>query len=101
MSKEWKIMFVTVFVAYAVLMLSPAAMAITAPTSGSFAYDVYDIAINKIVKGPIGFVAGAASIVIGAVAAITGRVIAAVPAILGGAAIIKADTITTSLGALI
>ncbi len=81
-------------------VVSDPAFAITAPADG-FAYDIYDIAVNRILKGPIGFVAGAAAIVIGAVAAIQQKVMGAVPAILGGAALLKADAITASLGALI
>lgn len=85
---------------WAVMFLVPMAYAVTAPASGSFAYDVYDIAINKILKGPIGFVCGGAAIVLGAVNAIGGRIMTAVPCVLGGAAILKADAITESLGLL-
>ena len=77
-----------------------AAHAVTTPATGSFAYDVYDIAVNKMLKGPIGFVAGMAAMVFGAVAAIQQRVMAAVPAVLGGAMLLKADSILTTLGAL-
>ncbi len=80
---------------------SPALAITTAPATGSFAYDVYDIAINQILKGPIGFVCGASAIVIGAVCAIQQKIMSAVPAILGGAALMKADAITASLGALV
>ena len=79
----------------------PVAHAITAPASGSFAYSVYDVGVNDILKGPIGFVGGAAAIVYGAVAAIQGKVMAAVPAILGGAVMLKADSIVSSLGAIV
>ena len=77
------------------------ALALAAPGAGTFAYDIYDIAINSILKGPIGFVAGAAAIVFGSVIAIQGKILAAVPAILGGAALLKADSIVTTLGAII
>ena len=77
------------------------AFALAAPGAGTFAYDIYDIAINSILKGPIGFVAGAASIVFGAVIAIQGKILAAVPAVLGGAMLLKADSIVTTLGAVI
>lgn len=85
---------------WVVMFVVPSVYAVTAPSSGSFAYDVYDIAVNKILKGPIGFVGGAAAIVLGAVNAIGGRIFTAVPCILGGAALLKADTITESLGLL-
>ena len=97
MSKEVRLMLVFMAVAM-VLGLSGIASAITAPAAGSFAYDVYDIGVNKILKGPVGFVGGVAAIVIGAIAAIRAQIMLAIPAILGGAVILKADTITTSLG---
>ncbi len=84
-----------------ILMNIPAAHAVTAPTTGSFAYSVYDIGVNDILKGPIGFVGGVAAMVFGAVSAIQGRVLQAAPAILGGAAMLKADTIVSSLGAIV
>ncbi len=83
---------------WVVLFFAPMAMAISTPVAGSFAYDVYDIAVDKILKGPIGFVCGVAAMAYGAVSAIGGRVFQAVPAILGGAALLKADTIVSTLG---
>jgi len=79
----------------------PEVHAITAPAAGSFAYDVYDIGVNDILKGPIGFVGGVAAIVLGAIMAIQGKIMGAAPAILGGAAMLKADSIVSSLGAII
>ena len=79
----------------------PIAHAITAPTSGTFAYTVYDVGVEKILKGPIGFVGGIAAIVYGAVAAIQGKVMAAIPAVVGGAVMLESDSIVSSLGALV
>lgn len=76
------------------------AFAVTAPSNGGFAQDIYDIAVTKILKGPIGFVCGVAAIAFGAVAAIKSQIMASIPAVLGGAALLKADTIVTSLGAI-
>jgi len=86
-----------------VLMLSVVqiAQAINTPAANSFAYDLYDIGVNKIVKGPIGFVGGVVAMVAGAIAAIQARILLALPAILGGAALLKADSIVSSLGAII
>lgn len=84
-----------------VLLIAPLAHAIVAPAAGSFAYDVYDIGVNQILRGPIGFVGGVVAIVIGAVMAIQGEVMYSVPAILGGAVMLRADTVVTSLGAII
>ena len=100
MSKELRLMLVLMTAAL-VFGLSSMASAITAPVAGSFAYDVYDIGVNKILQGPIGFVGGVIAIVIGAIAAIRAQIMLAIPAILGGAVILKADTITASLGMII
>ena len=81
--------------------VAPDAFAITAPTDGSFAYDVYDIAINEILKGPVGFVCGVGAIAFGAFSAIRSQIFPAVSATLGGGALIKSDAIVTSLGMLI
>ena len=100
MRKEIRLMLVLMAAAF-VFGMSEMASAITAPVAGSFAYDVYDIGVNKILQGPIGFVGGVIAIVIGAIAAIRAQIMLAIPAILGGAVILKADTITTSLGMII
>ena len=97
MNKELRLMLALMTVAM-VFGFSSMASAITAPVAGSFAYDVYDIGVNKILQGPIGFVGGVMAIVIGAIAAIRAQIMLAIPAILGGAVILKADAITTSLG---
>jgi len=91
----------TILVCALAMALSPAAMAITSPATGSFAYDVYDIGVNQILKGPIGFMAGVGAIAFGAVMAIKGQILLAIPAILGGAFLLKADSVVESLGAII
>jgi hypothetical protein len=60
-----------------VMGLTQVVMAITAPTSGSFAYDIYDIVVNKMLKGPVGFVSGLAAIAFGAVNLIQARIMTA------------------------
>ena len=82
----------------AVLISANIASAITAPASGSFAYDVYDIAVNDMIKGPIGYIAGLGAMVWGAFSAIQQKLGMAAASILGGGAIVKADAITESLG---
>ena len=86
-------------VAYIALSVVPA-MAITAPAANSFAYDLYDVAVNQMLKGPVGFVGGITAIAMGAVSAIQQKVFGAVPCILGGVAILKADSIVASLGSI-
>ncbi|MGB9811628.1 MAG: hypothetical protein ACPLSN_08000 [Dictyoglomus turgidum] len=90
--------FSFVLLMWAVLFVPVVALAISAPSSGSFAYDVYDVTINKMLKGPVGFVAGAAGIVIGVAQLFGGRVLSGVMPILGGALLIKADSIVETLG---
>ncbi|WP_353684394.1 hypothetical protein V4D30_01000 [Thermodesulfovibrio sp. 3907-1M] len=83
---------------WAVMFVAPEAMAIVStPAQGTFAYDVYKIAVEDILKGPIGFVCGIGAIALGAVNAIKGQVFTAIPAVLGGAALLKADSIVSSL----
>ena len=76
--------------------------AVTAPASTTvFAYDVYNIGVNGVLKGPIGFVGGVAAIVFGAVTAIRGAILQALPALLGGGVLLKADAIVNTLGATV
>ncbi|GBO86293.1 hypothetical protein NUW46_19905 (plasmid) [Marinobacter sp. MA] len=79
---------------------SMTASAITAPAAGTFAFDLYDVAVNDMLKGPVGFVGGLAAIVLSAVQ-ITKNWMLAAGGVLGGTAMIKADSITTSLGMII
>ncbi|WP_028842919.1 hypothetical protein [Thermodesulfovibrio yellowstonii] len=102
MRKEAKVALFTVLVAWAVMFAAPyVAHAITAPTTGTFAYDVYDITVNKMLKGPIGFVGGVAGIVFGATQLFMGRIFQGVLPVLGGALLLKAEDITSTLGLLI
>lgn len=84
-----------------VQLLYSIAFAIVAPAVGSFAYDVYDVAVVRMLQGPIGFVGGVAAMIIGAVMAIQGKIMGAIPAICGGAILLRADALVTSLGAII
>lgn len=88
------IMFVCLFVGVSHAISTPS-------SSSTFAYDVYEIGVNQILKGPIGFVGGVAAIVFGAMTAIRGAVLQAVPALLGGGVLLKADTITETFGAVV
>jgi hypothetical protein len=83
-----------------VSLVASDAFAIGAPATGSFAYDVYDIAVTKILKGPIGFVGGLGAVAYGAALAIQQRIGGAIPALLGGGVLLKADEIVASLGLL-
>ena len=85
--------------AFGCLMLAASqACAFTPPASGSFAYTVYDVAVTQILGGAIGFVAGVGAMVFGAILAIQQKVMGAIPAILGGAVLLNAETLVTTLG---
>ena len=81
----------------AVVLFPGMAAAIPVPAAGSFAFDVYDVVVVQVLQGPIGFVGGLATIVIGA-AQLTKSWVMAILGIVAGTVIIRADTITTSLG---
>lgn len=85
----------------ALAMICGDVFAITAPAAGSFAFDVYDLAVTKILKGPIGFVSGLSAIVFGSFLAIQSKILPCLLCLLAGGIIIKADTITVSLGMMI
>ena len=75
------------------------AEAITAPKAGALAYDLYDVGVNKLLKGPVGFIGGMLGIVVAATH-LSKNWIPASLGILGSTALLKADSITTSLGLL-
>ena len=86
-----------------ILCLSTVALgatAITAPTAGSFAYDIYDVGVNEILKGAPGFVGGMLGIIFSATKLSTDWKMASL-GVLASTAVIKADSITTSLGLVI
>ncbi|MBU1245339.1 hypothetical protein KJ612_19220 [Myxococcota bacterium] len=83
------------------LMLSTNTMAMTVPAAGSFAYDLYDIGVNQILLGPIGFVAGVACMVFAAILAIRQMILPAAGVVLGGAFLLKADAVVQTIGATI
>ena len=89
----------------AALMLTAAvsvgpAMAFTAPAAGSLGYDIYNVVVNQLLSGPIGFVGGVVLIVWGATQVMKQWLIT-VLCIIAGTVIITAQTIVTSLGALV
>ena len=88
--------------AVAALAIPAMAMAFTSPSSGSLAYEVYDIAVNEMLKGPVGYVGGLGLIAFGLYSGVMGKgqISTAMLSILGGGALANADSITNSLGAL-
>jgi len=88
----------------AVLGLPADVAAWNAPAQGSFAWDVYDIAVNKMLNGPIGFVAGMGAMGAGGYMIANSRaggMASGIPMILLGGALVNLDSITQSLGYMI
>ena len=88
-------------VVFVACFLSANAMAMAVPAAGSFAYDLYDIGVNQILLGPIGFVAGVACMVFAAILAIRQMILPAAGVVLGGAFLLKADAVVQTIGATI
>lgn len=81
-------------------MFAGHAMAFTAPAAGAFGYDVYDIAVNQILGGPIGFIGAVALIVWGATKMMTNWMITVV-CVIAGSILIRAEDMVTTLGAVV
>ena len=86
--------------AVGVLLLGSAlpSFAITAPTSGSLFYDVYDIVGNSMLKGAVGFVAAILVFMMGIGLFFVQKIIPGIIGVVCAALVIKADAIVTSLG---
>lgn len=79
------------------LVIAGGASAIVAPAAGTFAYDLYDVGVNDILKGAPGFIGGMVGIIFSATKMSDNWKMAGL-GILASTAVIKADTITSSLG---
>jgi hypothetical protein len=77
------------------------AHAVTAPAAGSFMYDAYDIVVNSLLKGALGFVVAIFVFVTGIAMFFRQMIIPGVVCIVCTALIIKSDAIIASLGMLI
>ncbi len=77
------------------------AMAMAVPAAGSFAYDIYDIGVNQILLGPIGFIAGVGFIVLAAILALRNMYVPACGIVLAAAFMLKADAVIQTFGGLI
>lgn len=88
----------------AALMLAFSALeshAVTAPESGSFMYDAYDVVVNKVLKGAFGYVAAMFIFVSGIAMFFKQAIVSGVISMVCTALILKSDSIVTSLGMLI
>ena len=94
---------VTTWMAAVLLSLMKAGngLAMTVPATGSFAYDLYDIGVNQILLGPVGFTGGVACMCVAAILAIRQMILPAAGVVLGGAFLLRANTVVETIGALI
>lgn len=104
--RDWtKVAMATGIVATAAIM-PEIAHAITVPVAGvagapnPLGFEIYDVAVNQMLNGPVGFVAGVGIIGFGAMQIMKAWPVALL-GVLGGSAMLKADDIVKTLGALV
>ena len=91
----------TMLVVMAVVALAGVALAFTAPTvTTNPGYDLWDLIVNKFIKGPLGTAAGVVMLTAGAVGAAMGKLSGAVWPLVGGGALVTAPSLAVSLGML-
>jgi hypothetical protein len=101
LASKWTQRGFTAFVLMTLTFLvARGAHAITAPAAGSLFYDAYDIVINSMLKGAVGFVAAILIFALSIGLFLMQKVIPGIVGIVCAAILIKADTIVTSLGAV-
>lgn len=84
----------------ALLAMTSVAHAFSAPAQGDLGYDIYDIVVNKGVKGPLGFVGGVAAFLFG-VSRLFSNIMIGIPTIVAAVCLIKADSILQTFGMII
>lgn len=82
------------------VLVANAARAFAIPAAGDFGFDVYDIVVNQILNGPIGFIGGVALIVFGATQ-IMKNWFTTILCIVAGTVLIRADDLVVTLGAVV
>ncbi|MDF0487719.1 hypothetical protein PX554_06225 [Sphingomonas sp. H39-1-10] len=81
-------------------LTSGTAHAFAPPAQGDLGYDIYDIVVNKGVKGPLGFVGGVAAFLFG-VSRLFSNIMIGIPTIVAAVCLIKADSILMTFGMVI
>jgi hypothetical protein len=81
-------------------LMAGGAHAITAPATGGLFFDAYDIVVNSMLKGAVGFVAAILIFAMSIGLFLMQKVVPGIVGIVCAAILIKADTIVTSLGAV-
>ena len=101
-SKETKVMFGLIAIAIiSNLLCASEVLAWSVPVAGSFGYDIYDIGVNKMLKGPIGMTAGAGCFLTAAVCCVRQMLIPAGLCGLASGVLFNVDTLTKSLGCMV
>jgi hypothetical protein len=101
LSSKWtQRCFTALVLAGLTFLMAGGAHAITAPTAGGLFYDAYDIVINSMLKGAVGFVAAILIFAMSIGLFLMQKVVPGIVGIVCAAILIKADTIVTSLGAI-
>lgn len=77
-----------------------AVMAATTPAAGDPGFELYDLFVNDLAKGPLGFV-GAMALFLWAGSMIKDSYWKAGAAAIGGGVVLKADALTSSFGAML
>jgi len=90
--------FVMLAVVMAVVAMAGVAMAFNAGASGDVGYELYDLIVNKFIKGPIGAAGGTGLLVVGAVMAGLGKISGAAWPLVGGGILVSASALANSLG---
>ena len=84
-----------------VLSIPGSVYAMATPAAGTFGYDIYDIVVNNISKGGIGFGVGVAGVATAGFLAWKQQFPAMLGTIAGTGALVKADALVTTFGAMI
>ena len=101
LSSKWtQRCFTALVLAGLTFLMAGGAHAITAPATGSLFFDAYDIVINSMLKGAVGFVAAILIFAMSIGLFLMQKVVPGIVGIVCAAILIKADTIVTSLGAI-
>lgn len=76
------------------------AIAVTAPAAGAFGYDLYDVTVNDILKGPVGFVGGVFGIGYSATK-LSENFKTALLGVVGSSCVLQADNVVATMGLLV
>lgn len=96
-----KKVLVTVLTVMSLVLLVGVAMAFMSPAvTTDPGYDLWNLIVNKFIKGPLGTAAGVVMLTAGAVGAAMGKLSGAVWPLVGGGVLVTAPSLAVSLGML-